>query len=48
MDGSAKDVLAKLSPDRIDRVEVIKGDAARTVHGDDAKNGVIQIFLKKN
>lgn len=48
VDGSAKDVLAKLSPDRIDRVEVIKGDAARTVHGDDAKNGVIQIFLKKN
>jgi outer membrane cobalamin receptor len=29
------------------RVEVIKGDAARAQFGDEARNGVVQIFLKE-
>lgn len=35
-----------LSPDRIDRIEVIKGAAAVERYGEEAANGVIQIFLK--
>ena len=31
----------------IDRIEVIKGGAAEAIYGEDAANGVIQIFLKK-
>ncbi len=38
--------LSSLSPDRIDRIEVIKGEAAKTQYGEEAANGVIQIFLK--
>jgi len=41
-----RDALKEISPDRIDRVEVLKGDAAVATYGEDAKNGVIQIYLK--
>jgi beta-lactamase regulating signal transducer with metallopeptidase domain len=49
VDGEEVDpaTLEELSPDRIDRVEVIKGEAARSVYGAEGANGVIQIFLKK-
>ncbi len=39
--------LSKLvSPDQIDRIEVIKGDAAKERYGSEAANGVIQIVTK--
>jgi outer membrane receptor for ferrienterochelin and colicin len=36
-----------LDADQIERIEVIKGAAANAQFGPDAKNGVIQVFLKK-
>ena len=40
--GSA--ALSSLNPDDIDRIEVIKGEAAADLYGERAENGVIQIF----
>lgn len=42
----SSDMLKGLNPDRIDRVEVIKGSAAQVKYGSEAENGAIQIFLK--
>lgn len=42
---SRREVLDALDPSSIDRVEVIKGPAAVELYGDEASNGVIQIFL---
>lgn len=39
--------LNSLNPDEIERIEVIKGEAARGLFGDEAVNGVIQIFTKE-
>ena len=39
-------LMPSLDPDAIERVEVIKGAAARTLYGEEAANGVIQIFTK--
>ena len=39
--------LGSLNPDDIERIEVIKGEAARGLFGDGAENGVIQIFTKE-
>lgn len=36
--------VADLQPDDIDRIEVIKGPAAKTLYGEEGANGVIQIF----
>lgn len=41
------DVLAALDPSQIARVEVLKGPAAQELYGDEASNGVIQIFLNE-
>ncbi len=41
--GSVED----LSPDQIERIEVVKGAAALELFGEDAHGGVIQIFLKQ-
>lgn len=38
--------VVDLHPDAIDRIEVIKGPAAKTLYGEEAANGVIQIFTK--
>lgn len=38
--------ITDLNPDDIDRVEVIKGSAAKELYGDEGANGVIQIFTK--
>ncbi len=35
-----------LDPDQIDRVEVIKGSAAKQMYGSEGEHGVIQIFTK--
>ena len=32
---------------KIERIEVVKGEAARRLFGDGAENGVIQIFTKE-
>ncbi len=40
------EVLRRLNPDDIARIEVVKGDAAVEMWGDRAGNGVIQIFTK--
>jgi hypothetical protein len=40
-------VLKEISPDRIDRIEVIKGGAAERVVGPDGAGGVISVLLKK-
>ena len=42
---SRREVLDALDPSSIDRVEVLKGPAAVEFYGDEASNGVIQIFL---
>jgi len=45
--GNRRDVIAELNPDDIERIEIIKGDAAAALFGEEAAAGVIQIFLKK-
>ena len=40
-----REMLNALDPASIDRVEVLKGPAAVELYGDEASNGVIQIFL---
>ena len=45
--GAGEDRLSDLSPDEIDRVEVLKGPAASTLYGSEASGGVIQIFTKR-
>ncbi len=40
-------VLGAISPQDIERIEVIKGAAASTLYGTDATAGVIQIFTKR-
>jgi TonB-dependent SusC/RagA subfamily outer membrane receptor len=40
-------VLKDLSPDLIDHIEVIKGNAAVSLYGERGRNGVIIITLKK-
>jgi len=48
MDGELVDpgVMEGLDPDRIERIEVLKGDAAIEMYGPEAVVGVIQIFTK--
>jgi TonB-linked SusC/RagA family outer membrane protein len=46
-DGGAATVLGSISPQDIERIEVIKGAAASSLYGTDATAGVIQIFTKK-
>ena len=43
---NGKAVLGGLDPDRIERIEVIKGEAAEALYGEAAANGVIQVYLK--
>jgi TonB-dependent SusC/RagA subfamily outer membrane receptor len=38
--------MEDLNPGDIDRIEVIKGDAARALYGERAAGGVIQITTK--
>jgi beta-lactamase regulating signal transducer with metallopeptidase domain len=45
----AHDVLTdRISPQDIERIEVVKGTAASELYGPDAEGGVILIFTKKN
>lgn len=46
VDGDRDEALQQLSPDQIDRIEVLKGDAAKELYGSEAANGVIQIVTK--
>lgn len=46
VEGAGEAVMSELDPDQIERVEVVKGDAALRLFGEDATGGVIQIFLK--
>ena len=46
IDGSRDEALKLVNPDQIDHIEVIKGSAARRQFGSEARNGVIQIYLK--
>src|SRR2546422_650598 len=39
--------LADISPQDIERVEVVKGAAASSLYGSNAANGVVQIFTKR-
>ena len=43
---SDPDAIDNLNPDNIERIEVIKGDAARALYGERAAGGVIQITTK--
>jgi TonB-dependent SusC/RagA subfamily outer membrane receptor len=47
VDDGAVTVLGSISPQDIERIEVIKGAAASTLYGTDATAGVIQIFTKR-
>lgn len=46
VDRPRDEAMKQLDPDRIDRIEVVKGDAARLQFGSEARDGVIQIFTK--
>jgi len=46
VNGNREEALQQLSPDQIDRIEVIKGDAAKERYGSEAANGVIEIVTK--
>ena len=39
--------LQDISPEDIERIEVVKGAAATTLYGTEASNGVIQVFTRK-
>src|SRR5207248_5225921 len=39
--------LADISPQDIERVEVVKGAAASSLYGSNAANGVVQVFTKR-
>ena len=41
------DLLPELDPERIDRIEVGKGEVAQKRYGREGANGVIHIFTKK-
>jgi outer membrane receptor for ferrienterochelin and colicin len=42
------EALRRLSPEDIERIEVIKGVVARETYGEDGANGVIRIFTKRH
>ena len=44
---AGRGVLGEISPDRVERVEIIKGPAAVALYGSAASAGVVQIFLKE-
>ena len=46
VNGDRDEALQLLEPDQIDRIEVLKGDAAKELYGSEAGNGVIQIVTK--
>ena len=46
VDGVRVDGMPDLDPDDIERIEVLKGAAAIELYGEDASNGVVEIFLK--
>ena len=46
MEGDRESVLSGIDREHIDRIEVVKGEAAIRLFGDQATGGVIQIFLK--
>ena len=46
VDGDRDAALQQLNPDQIDRIEVLKGDAAKELYGSEAGNGVIEIVTK--
>lgn len=48
VDGDRDEALQRLNPDQIDRIEVLKGDAAKELYGSEAQNGVIQIVTKSD
>ena len=48
VNGDRDEAMKKVEPDQIDRIEVIKGHAARQRYGSEARNGVIQIFTKSS
>ena len=39
--------LSSISPDQIEKIDVLKGEAALKIAGEKGKNGVIKITLKK-
>lgn len=43
----AKEAIAEIDPDQIERIEVIKGATATATYGEGARNGVILIYMKK-
>lgn len=47
VEGTRETALADIDPSTIDRIEVVKGEAAMRLFGDEATGGVIQIFLKE-
>jgi hypothetical protein len=47
VDGGMIAVRELVKPDAIEKVEVIKGEAARVILGDEARNGLIRITTKK-
>ena len=46
IDGIRVNEMPDLDPDAIERIEVLKGAAAAALYGEEASNGVVQIFLK--
>ena len=46
-EGETSGFLEGIIPDNIDRIEVIKGAAAKDLYGEEAAGGVIQIFTKE-
>jgi TonB-dependent SusC/RagA subfamily outer membrane receptor len=46
VDGVQVMEMPDLDPDDIERIEVLKGPAAEALMGAEARNGVVQIFLK--
>ncbi len=47
VDGVRVEGVWDLAPESIERVEVLKGEAARALYGDEAANGVVRVTLKE-
>ncbi|MCX2681580.1 hypothetical protein OOZ15_16620 [Galbibacter sp. EGI 63066] len=44
----SKSIMAAIDPKSIDKINVLKGEKAVKKYGEKAKNGVVEIFLKKD
>ena len=48
IEGGREALLEEIDPEKVERIEVLKGEAAVRLLGEEAASGVIQIYMKDN